>query len=185
MYLATLVNAFGESQYFDNTLMIITWDDWGGWYDHVTPPIRPNGTHLSFRKPIIFVGGLVKKGPIVNGKQEAYVSHVQTEDASIAKTIENLYNLGTLGADDVGAADFSDVIMPAGSTPATFTPITSTEIPADPAPNPAPTFPNDYRGRNGQRRLFRIVPQNFAKAVPGAKTFDSEEDYYGKRSADY
>jgi hypothetical protein len=97
---------------------------------------------------------------------------VQTEDASIAKTIENLYNLGTLGADDVGAADFSDVLMPAGATPAPFTPITSLETPAVPA-------------AGHSRKLFRVVPQNFARAIPGQKTFDSEKDYYGRQSADY
>jgi phospholipase C len=171
--------------------MIITWDDWGGWYDHVTPPTRPNGTHLSFRKPIIFVGAYVKKGPVVNGTQEAYVSHVQTEDASINKTIENLYHLGTLGVDDVDANDFSDVIMPAGSAPATFVPITSQEIPAVPAPSVVPTLPIDARPRKDgnpgmpSRRLFRIVPPNFARPVPGASPFNSEDDYYGKRSADY
>ncbi len=189
MYLEALVNAFGESACFDNTLMIITWDDWGGWYDHVTPPTRPNGTHLSFRKPIIFVGGYVKKGPIVNGAQEAYVTHVLTEDASINKTIENLYGLGTLGADDVNANDFRDVLMPANATPAPFVPITSAELAAVPLPSPASPLPINAvprPHRKQSRPLFRIVPPNFAggKDVRG-KTFDADDDYYGKQSADY
>jgi phospholipase C len=183
MYLEALVNAFGESSYFDNTLMIVTWDDWGGWYDHVTPPIRPNGTHLGFRKPIIFVGGLVKKGIVVGGVQEAYVSHVQTEDASIAKTIEDIFNLGTLGQDDLGANDFSDVIMPAGSTPATFTPITSIEDAAPSLPVNAPV------GDRPGRRIapFRVVPANAFNGQKDAAghDFDASKDYYGRQSADY
>jgi phospholipase C len=182
MYLETLVNDFGESTYFNNTLMIITWDDWGGWYDHVTPPVRPNGTNLGFRKPIIFVGGLVKKGIVVNGVQEAYVSHVQTEDASIAKTIEDIYHLGTLGQDDVGANDFSDVIMPAGATPAPFTPITSIE-------NAAPSLPVNAPVGDRKRHVvpFRIIPPNAFNGQPDASGhgFDASKDYYGKQSADY
>ncbi len=187
MYLETLVNDFGASSYFNNTLMIITWDDWGGWYDHVIPPVRPNGTNLGFRKPIIFVGGLVKKGIVVGGVQEAYVSHVQTEDASIAKTIENIYHLGTLGQDDVGANDFSDVIMPAGSTPATFTPITSVEVPSVALPSPIPALP--INARPGRRMVspFRVIPANAFNGQKDASGhyFDASKDYYGKQSADY
>jgi phospholipase C len=184
MYLEALVNAFGESSYFNNTLMIITWDDWGGWYDHVTPPVRPNGTNLGFRKPIIFVGGLVKKGIVANGVQEAYVSHVQTEDASIAKTIEDIYHLGSLGQDDVGANDFNDVIMPAGATPAPFTPITSVEEAAPSTPVDAPVG-----DRPGRRHVapFRVIPPNAFNGQRDAAghDFDASKDYYGKQSADY
>ena len=38
-WVASVVNAIGNSQYWSNTAIIITWDDWGGWYDHV--PHRP------------------------------------------------------------------------------------------------------------------------------------------------
>ena len=113
-YIAQLVNAFGASTYYKDSLMMITWDDWGGMYDHVVPPVRADGSHLSFRKPILFVGAYVKHG---------FVSHVQTEDASIDTTIENLFGLGTLGAHDAQAADFADVLDVA-QTPPAFAPIT-------------------------------------------------------------
>ena len=32
------MNAIGNSSYWANTAIIVTWDDWGGWYDHVPPP---------------------------------------------------------------------------------------------------------------------------------------------------
>jgi phospholipase C len=32
------VNAVGQSQYWNSTAIIVTWDDWGGFYDHVKPP---------------------------------------------------------------------------------------------------------------------------------------------------
>ena len=36
-WVASVVNAIGGSQYWDNTVIFVTWDDWGGWYDHVPP----------------------------------------------------------------------------------------------------------------------------------------------------
>ena len=36
-WVASIVNAIGNSPYWANTAIIITWDDWGGWYDHVAP----------------------------------------------------------------------------------------------------------------------------------------------------
>jgi phospholipase C len=37
---ASIVNAVGHSKYWNSTVNFVTWDDWGGWYDHVLPP-RP------------------------------------------------------------------------------------------------------------------------------------------------
>jgi len=38
-WVASVVNSIGNSAYWSNTAIFITWDDWGGWYDHVAPPI--------------------------------------------------------------------------------------------------------------------------------------------------
>jgi phospholipase C len=51
-YVANLVDAIGNSTckdsngqtYWQDTAIFITWDDWGGWYDHVTPPAVYRGT---------------------------------------------------------------------------------------------------------------------------------------------
>ncbi|HEY1429587.1 MAG TPA: alkaline phosphatase family protein, partial [Candidatus Tumulicola sp.] len=37
-WVAQVVNAIGTSRYWDSTAIVITWDDWGGWFDHVAPP---------------------------------------------------------------------------------------------------------------------------------------------------
>ncbi len=117
-YVANLVNVFGTSQYFNNTLMIVTWDDWGGWFDHVVPKQRPDGSQLSYRKPVLFIGGYVKHAPDGTG----YVSHVETEDASINKSLEEWFGLDSLGAHDVFANTFDDV-LDFTQTPRTFTAI--------------------------------------------------------------
>ncbi len=39
MYVTSIVNAVMQSSCWNNTAIFITWDDWGGFYDHVVPPI--------------------------------------------------------------------------------------------------------------------------------------------------
>ncbi len=42
-WVASIVNTIGESPYWDSTAIVILWDDWGGFYDHVAPPHREAG----------------------------------------------------------------------------------------------------------------------------------------------
>ena len=51
-WVATVVDAVGESHYWNDTVILVTWDDWGGWYDHVKPP-QYNSYELGFRVPLI------------------------------------------------------------------------------------------------------------------------------------
>jgi len=37
-WVASITNAIGTSNYWNSTVIFISWDDWGGWYDHVSPP---------------------------------------------------------------------------------------------------------------------------------------------------
>ena len=37
-YVTTIINAVMQSQFWDSTVIFLTWDDWGGFYDHVPPP---------------------------------------------------------------------------------------------------------------------------------------------------
>ena len=97
-WVASIVNAIGTSQYWGNTAIIITWDDWGGWYDHVAPTIY-NSYEYGFRVPLIIVSPYSKQG---------HVSHVTHDFGSILKFIEEVFNLPSLGYADSRADDFSD-----------------------------------------------------------------------------
>lgn len=97
-WVASIVNAIGNSQYWSNTAIFITWDDWGGWYDHVAPPII-NSYEYGFRVPLIVVSPYAKRG---------YVSHVMHHFGSILKFIESNFNLPSLGYADAHADDLSD-----------------------------------------------------------------------------
>jgi phospholipase C len=97
-WVASVVNAIGNSEYWSNTAIFITWDDWGGFYDHVTPTIY-NSFELGFRVPLIVVSPYAKPG---------YVSHVQHEFGSILKFTEETFGLPSLGTTDQRADDLSD-----------------------------------------------------------------------------
>ena len=97
-WVASVVNAIGSSQYWNNTVIFVTWDDWGGWYDHVSPP-QLDTMGLGFRVPLIVVSPFAKR---------AYVSHVQHEFGSILKFTEEQFGLPSLGTTDARADDLSD-----------------------------------------------------------------------------
>jgi phospholipase C len=97
-WVASIVNAIGNSAYWSNTAIIITWDDWGGWYDHVAPKIE-NSYEYGFRVPLIVVSPYAKAG---------YVSHVTHDFGSILKFIEEVYGVPSLGYADAPADDLGD-----------------------------------------------------------------------------
>jgi phospholipase C len=105
-WVASVVNAIGKSSYWANTAIIITWDDWGGWFDHVPPPqVRINcsewgcGYVYGFRVPLVVVSPYAKPG---------YISHQVHDFGSILKFVEVTYGLPSLGYADAPADDLSD-----------------------------------------------------------------------------
>ena len=121
-----MVNAVGNSPYWANTAIIITWDDWGGWYDHVSPKVI-NSYEYGFRVPLIVVS------PYAKAK---YISHTTHDFGSILKLIEETFNVPSLGNVDVTADDFADC-FDFNQTPLTFQTIN--------APLNAAHFLNDKR----------------------------------------
>ena len=90
-WVASIVNAVGKSSYWDSTAVVILWDDWGGFYDHVAPPEPRNWQGgPGFRVPMLIVSPYVKP----------HVEHTQYEFGSILRFIEDNWSLGTLGKND-------------------------------------------------------------------------------------
>jgi phospholipase C len=94
-WVASIVNAIGESRYWKSTAIIVLWDDWGGWYDNVPPP-QLDFRGLGIRVPCLIVSPYTKRG---------YVSHTQYEYGSILKFIEQAFNLPPLGPTSQGYTD--------------------------------------------------------------------------------
>lgn len=120
-WVASVVNAIGNSSYWNDTVIFVTWDDWGGWYDHVRPP-HYNSYELGFRVPLIAISPYAKPG---------YISHTRHEFGSILKFVERTFGLGSLHTTDERADDLSDCFN-FSQTPARFRTI--------PAPNSAQYF---------------------------------------------
>jgi phospholipase C len=113
-WVASVVNALGQSKYWPNVAILITWDDWGGWFDHEVPNVR-NAYELSFRVPLLIVSPYAKSG---------YVSHTRREFGSILKFIEEKFGLPSMGTTDVTSDDLYDCFI-FGASPRKFKPIPS------------------------------------------------------------
>jgi len=120
-WVASVVNAVGNSPYWANTAIIITWDDWGGWYDHVAPPLMLNHYEIGFRVPMIVVSPYSN---LKNAGTGTNINHTFYEFGSILKFIETTYNLPSLGYADAQADDLSDCFN-LMQKPITFQPISA------------------------------------------------------------
>lgn len=99
-FLVQLCNALMSSHYWGASAVFVTWDDWGGFYDHVIPPaIDVYG--LGPRVPLLVISPYVQSG---------YISHVQGEFSSFALFVEKNWSLPSLGQRDSLAvtSDLSD-----------------------------------------------------------------------------
>jgi hypothetical protein len=105
------------SRYAD-TVMIVIWDDWGGFYDHVPPNVAagvPNGSFTTagpgifnnyisgFRTPLMVLSRYAKRG---------YISHITHTSGSIQRYIQGRFGLTEGGAgytDALATDDMSDI----------------------------------------------------------------------------
>jgi phospholipase C len=91
-WVASVVNAIGESSYWKTSAIVILWDDWGGWYDN-SPPPQLDYRGLGIRVPCLIISPYAKEGE----SGEGYVSHTQYEYGSILKFIEQVFDLPRIG----------------------------------------------------------------------------------------
>lgn len=98
-WVASVVNAVGQSQYWKSTAIIVVWDDWGGLYDHVPPP-QLDYEGLGCRVPMLVISPYARRG---------YVSHTRYEFGSILRFLEDNWSLQNLGTTDVRANSIADM----------------------------------------------------------------------------
>ena len=104
-WVASIVNAIGESPYWPTTAIVVVWDDWGGFYDNVPPPFFDHWGGLGFRVPLIVISPYAREA---YPSEPGYVSNTQYEFGSILKFIEDTFNLGSLGTTDARANSIVD-----------------------------------------------------------------------------
>jgi phospholipase C len=95
-----IINAAMKLPQWKEMAIVITWDDWGGWYDHVAPPVRKckNGQifQAGFRIPAIIVSPYAKKG---------FVLKAPAEQASVPRLVEELWGMKFMTERDPHARD--------------------------------------------------------------------------------
>jgi len=97
-HVARLVKAVQASPYWTDSAIIITYDENGGRWDHVAPPVVDRwgpGT----RVPAIIISPYARKG---------FVDHTRYDTTSILKLIETRWNLAPLGTRDAAANDLTN-----------------------------------------------------------------------------
>ena len=110
-FVQSVVDAVAHSDYAPDTLVLVVYDEGGGFFDHVTPPPTPADGHpYGTRVPAIAVGPLARHGA---------VSHVVLEHSSIIKFIEWnwLGGTGQLGARDATVANLGSLVDPSLGVP--------------------------------------------------------------------
>jgi phospholipase C len=117
--LASVVDAIGKSPLWLKTLFILTYDEHGGYYDHVPPPpaLKPDDVppmvlpgeyqyegfaRYGFRVPSVLVSPYAKAGK--------YVSHVVYDHTSVLATLQRKWNLPSFTYRDANANDFLDFL---------------------------------------------------------------------------
>lgn len=93
-----IVNAIMKSPFWSSTAIFISWDDFGGFYDHVAPP-QIDQFGLGPRVPMIIISPFAKPG---------YLEHQVLEFSSIVKFIEEVFGLPFLTARDTNSNDMFD-----------------------------------------------------------------------------
>jgi phospholipase C len=92
-----LINAVRNGPNWNDSVIIITYDENGGFWDHVAPPVKDKWGPGS-RVPTIIISPFAKKG---------FVNQASLETLSILKFIETRWKLPALGTRDAGAGDLT------------------------------------------------------------------------------
>jgi phospholipase C len=137
-FLAGIVNAMMAGPQWHKSMLIWTYDEWGGWYDHVAPPaaippdnvppvLSPNQVSGRFDQ----YGFRVPAGVVSPFANRDFVSHTVYDHTSVLKTLERKWNLPALTRRDASANDLFDMVDL--QAPPTFATPPILKDPANPA----------------------------------------------------
>lgn len=121
----SLINALIRSTSWDSSLFMWTYDDWGGWYDHVPPP-RVDGYGYGFRVPALLVSPYARRG---------VVDSTELDFTSMIRFVTDNWGLEPLAERDAAAKSFIgalDLTQP--PRPAVFLPGDREHITPKPEP---------------------------------------------------
>ena len=115
--LVSIVNAVQKGPQWERTAIFVVWDDWGGFFDHVRPPLGSG-----FRVPALLISPWARSG---------YVSHARHDHVSVLNYIVELFELRPLSDRQIAAPSFADAFVDEGSPRPGYV---FTTLPREPVP---------------------------------------------------
>jgi phospholipase C len=104
-FMSTIYNAVVRSPAWPHTLLIFTFDEWGGFFDHVSPPaapdVKPEYEQRGFRIPAVLVSPFARR---------SHVAHGVYDHTSILKLAEWRWGLEPLSVRDAAAANLAGAL---------------------------------------------------------------------------
>lgn len=122
-FVATLINGLMQSQYWKDSVFILTYDEFGGFYDHVPPQttVSPDGIKPSDLQPgdicttttgptcdFVYTGYRVPLLVISPFTKKNYVSHTVADYTAWLKLVETRFNLSSLTKRDAAQMDMTE-----------------------------------------------------------------------------
>ncbi|MFM8410673.1 MAG: alkaline phosphatase family protein [Alphaproteobacteria bacterium] len=109
-FLDRVYRAVASSPNWSRTVLVVNYDEWGGFYDHVPPPLAPrtewddvidNDGRLGFRVPTLIASPFARRG---------FVGHLQYDHTSVLAMIEWRFGLDPLTVRDATANNLARVL---------------------------------------------------------------------------
>jgi len=94
------INDIMRSPSWPSSVIILTWDDYGGWYDHAVPA-QLDQYGLGFRVPTLIISPYARQG---------FIDHTLSEHSSTIKLIETVFHLPSLGTRDVASSNLLEAL---------------------------------------------------------------------------
>lgn len=150
----TLINALTRSSSWNSSAFMWSYDDWGGWYDHVAPP-QVDKYGYGFRAPALLVSPYARQG---------FIDHTQLDFTSELKFIEENWGVAPLAGRDAAALSLTSAFD--FSSP----PRAPAFVSGDVDPSPRPPDPNRfviYAAYVGALGLALLLMLGAAGKLPG------------------
>ncbi|HTA89762.1 MAG TPA: alkaline phosphatase family protein [Polyangiaceae bacterium] len=189
-FLHDIYYALHDGPGWEDTLLVITYDEHGGNFDHVAPPtnaVPPDDSageygfdfkRFGVRVPAVLVSPRIKRGTVFR-PESGTLDHT-----SVLKTVGLCWDVAPLTARVAAAPDLGDVLTLA--TARTDDPLKGVPIPVSPDAHPAPSNPSKLE-RIHASRLSKLPIRNdqgtYANTTPDLSSTASVGDYIRGRSA--
>lgn len=183
--------ALSKGKNWKNTLLLITYDEHGGNYDHVAPPATATPpdtlagefdafdfTRYGVRIPALLISPRIPPGTVFRAKKG------EIDHTSVLKTLENRWSLDPLTQRDKAAPDLGDVLTLA--TPRTDDPLQGISVPVATSPHPAASKPTDLEKIQADRVSKLPIPDahgHYDHTPPALTTSSQIYDYVESRTA--